>query len=193
MQRNRVLAWIVAMVVMGAGIAPADDRDDRDERLALGIGIGLVETGEAVADDVENYLTANLRIRIGQDRRHGTSRDGGFRGYLEPEIAYWEASGAGLDVTDLLLGVNLIGVIPFNAVDFFSGVGIGVHMNDSDLTIDGVSTGDDETALGLNAQFGLDVHLSDNVSLFGTGRFDVVDDVGGDFQGKVYVGLRFGF
>jgi len=200
MKRWTVLALALAMILWGAGVAQADgygdDRDRRsennEERLALGIGIGLVETGENIADDVENYITATLRIRIGDESSHGGGGEGGFRGYIEPEIGYWEASEAGFDATDALLGVNLIGVVPYNAVDFFIGAGIGVHFNDSDINVGGVSTSSDDTALGLNAQFGLDVHLTENVSIFGVGRFDIVDDVAGDFQGKVYVGVRFG-
>ena len=55
-----------------------------------------------------------------------------------------------------------------------------------------VAGGRVEFSAEIAAHFGVDVGISRNVSFFGVGRFDIVDDVAGDFQGKVYVGVRFG-
>ena len=71
-------------------------------------------------------------------------------------------------------GVNAVGVIPGRAVDYFFGVGLGVHFLDTQ--IDGVGAqpaglvDESDAHFGGNFQVGLDVHMSRHVSLFGTGR-----------------------
>lgn len=206
--------WLAVLLVtiLAAWGAPAaaqndDDYEDheRDEpRHALGVGIGLVEP----SGDVEPYLNASLRIRIGgrggdndRDddpdwRGRRPDSDGGIRGYIEPELGYWEASsddGDGPEGSDLLLGANLVGVVPLGAVDSFFGVGAGLHFVDAQLLDATDTSGDSETKLGLNAQFGLDVFLSRRLSLFGAGRFDLVQDSDDSVQTKVYLGLRCRF
>lgn len=165
---------------------------DEGNRFGLGIGFGLVKLDQAgLEDDVEDYVTAHLRIAFGDQSAHRGGRQG-LRGYLEPEIGIWD----GAQSSDTLIGVNIIGSIPFNAVDFFVGAGIGMHMleTDSFVTSDGtVVPATDDDAIGVNAQFGVDVHLNQNVTVFGTGRFDIIDDSGDSLEAKVYLGLRFGF
>lgn len=208
--RNWATTAAVALLVLAPGRAALADRHEGTEEAdeagkiyldeeyeqsrdwAIGIGIGLVELGDnfvqggvAVADDdVEQYLTLSLRIPIGDN---DTYRSGGFRGYLEPELAYWD----GDVLSDLLFGVNLVGGMRFDAVEFYVGGGIGMHFLDSDLVLPGGQDSDD--ALGVNAHFGLDVSLNRTVSLFGTGRFDLIDDRRDELEGKAAVGLRFHF
>lgn len=168
-------------------IVEADD----DDRFGFGIGVGLVNLDEEfVDDDVETYLTAHLRIAFGDTSAHKGGRRG-LRGYLEPEIGIWESDFA----SDTLFGINIIGSIPFNAVDFFVGAGAALHMLETDPIVIGDRTiaGTDDDAFGVNAQFGVDVHLNETVTVFGTGRFDIVDDSSDSLQAKVYLGLRFGF
>lgn len=187
--------------------------DDYDEgRWALGIGFGFVELGDNVvdatgqvrliADDVvEQYFTANLRFGFGDQyahhRKRGCVNCGRFNGYLEPELGYWDSNVRGLDKSDLLLGVNIVGGMPLNAVEFFVGAGLGVHFIDQDIIVEqnGVATtsSESDTAIGANAHFGVDVSVSRKVSLFGVGRFDIVDDDRDEIEGKAYVGLRFRF
>jgi hypothetical protein len=175
-----------------------EDEDDQDiDRFALAIGAGFVEpTG-----DVENYLMASLRIRVsgrdGGDRNRngrGGNRGGeeGISGYIEPEVGYWEASGKAGEVSgsDLLLGANLVGVVPFGNVDTFFGVGAGVHFIDTSLLENDPFADDSETKLGGNAHFGLDLYITDNFSAFGAGRFDLVQGSEDSVQSKVYLGLR---
>ena len=142
--RPWTLASAVALTaLLSCGWANAqssrDDRDDDDggrnqDRFALGVGIGLVEP----LNEVETYYMASLRIRVsgrgGDDsaRRQSTGDDG-ITGYLEPEVGYWKASGDNGKGSDLLLGANLIGVVPFGAVDSFFGVGAAVHSVDNSL------------------------------------------------------------
>ncbi len=204
--------WVLVVVAVCALVLPAQmalaDEHEEEQKIyldeeyeegrdwALGIGLGLVDLGndfvvadDAVIDidDVEQYLMLNLRIPFGDRHAHGGSSAGGFRGYLEPELGYWDGDIS----SDMLLGINIVGGMPFNAVEFFIGGGIGLHFIDNDLQVAG---GDDsDEALGVNAHFGVDVSVSDSVSLFGMGRFDLVDDNRDELEGKASVGLRFRF
>jgi hypothetical protein len=87
--------------------------------------------------------------------------------------------------------------MPLNAVDFFLGAGAGIHFIDEDIRsfADGgsIDRSNSDEALGVNAHFGLDVGISRNVSLFGVGRFDIVDDNSNSLDAKAYLGLRFRF
>jgi hypothetical protein len=177
-----------------------DERDWEDEgRYSLGLGFGLISLDDpGQADDVEIYTTINFRIAVGS----GHHRPGSWRGYLEPELGYWESSvgeaGAtsqSLGRTDMLLGCNIVGVMPFETVDFFIGAGAGIHFIDQDIRTfsDGVATdrSASDEALGVNAHFGVDVGISRRASLFGVGRFDIVDDSSNSLDAKAYLGLRF--
>jgi len=204
MKRWPIAIMLVGLLALpgGALFAQSDEAEETyldeeyDERdpWRLGIAVGLVELGDNVVegqrlvsdDDVEPYFALSLRIPFGdRSANYGTSR-GGFQGYLEPEIGYWSGDAG----SDTLLGVNIIGGMPFNAVEFFLGGGIGAHLIDQDFNIPGVNDGSD-TALGVNAQFGVDVSVSENLAFFGVGRFDLVDDDRDELEGKAYVGLRF--
>jgi hypothetical protein len=194
---------LVSAVVMTAFLLPAgwanaqndrysDDDDEYDyDRFALGVGIGLVEP----LDEVEPYFMASLRIRAGgrgddSDRRRGGEE--GISGWIEPEIGYWETSDddSRAGGSDLLAGINLIGVVPLGNVDSFFGVGAGVHWIDATLVEnDPFLTGTD-TKFGANAQFGLDLFMTDHLSAFGAGRFDLVQGTADKVQTKVYLGIR---
>lgn len=190
--RRWAMVALAAAVLYPAGWAHAqddryDDEDGRDQdRFALGVGAGLVEP----SGEVETYLMAAFRIRAGG---RGDGGDDGIRGYVEPEIGYWEASGDGLEGSDLLLGVNLIGVIPLGPVDSFFGVGAGAHFIDATLVENNRFADGSETKLGANAQFGIDLYITDSVSAFGAGRFDLVQGAEDSVQSKVYLGLRARF
>lgn len=209
---NWMVALAVGVLLLGA-VAPLqaqeddyylDEEIDRDPpgKYQLGIGFGLVELGDNIVfgqsivdnDDVEPYFTINLRIRFGDPYANpGPGRSGGFRAFLEPELGYWSASGPGFDASDTLLGINIIGAQPVNAVQFFIGAGIGVHFTDSEIRVRNVQRDVSNEAIGVNAQFGVDVSMSKKVALFGVGRFDLVDDDRDELEGKVYLGLRFRF
>ncbi len=226
---------LAAVILLGASLASAEEalssqyegdpdeyvrhdaRDWEDEaRYAFGIGLGLISLDEpGLVDDVEPYLAASLRIAIGP--HHRGNRDA-WRGYLEPELGYWESSAAGpvpsfnnissaqvvqtTGRTDLLLGLNIVGVMPWRGVDFFIGAGAGIHFIDFDQRVFtvvnqvAVSQRDEsvsDEALGVNAHFGVDVSISRRASFFGVGRFDIVDDGSNALDAKAYVGLRFRF
>lgn len=201
----RAKRWMVAGALAGAVLlfntmaqaqSSRDDEydDENDEQnYALGVGIGLVEP----ADEVENYLMASLRIRFGNrsdggdsDSRSSVAEREGIRGYLEPEVGYWESSDDIVEGSDLLLGVNLIGVVPLGSVDSFFGVGAGVHFIDEALLERDPDFDDSATKIGANAQFGLDIRMTRSLSVFGAGRFDLVQGSQDSVQSKVYLGLR---
>ena len=195
--RASVLA-LATLLCTGWAAQAQTDRDDRyDEeeeedrdRFALGVGVGLVEP----LNEVETYLTAGLRIRVaGRDSGRNNDDETGVAGYIEPEVGYWEATGDQAEGSDLLVGVNLVGVVPMGIVDSFYGVGAGVHFVDASLLENDPSLTDSETKLGANAHFGLDLYITDNFSAFGTGRFDLVQGSEDKVQTKVYLGLRARF
>ena len=198
MRRWMMICLLTGAALLAAGQAQAqgsNDRDDDDngdrhrDRFALGVGVGLVEP----LNEVENYYMASLRVRFGGrgDDSRQAAGDEGIIGYLEPEVGYWSPNGKNRGTgDDLLLGVNLVGVIPLGPVDTFLGVGAGAHFIDSTLLTNDVAGSGKETKLGVNAQFGLDLFITRRLSAFGVGRFDLVQGSDDRVQSKVYLGLR---
>lgn len=200
------LAAVAALCVLaGPGqIVFAEEQDERiyldedydDARTwSVGLGIGLVDIGDSVIDattilnddDDEQFLMLNLRIPFGDRHAHRGPDRTGFRGYLEPELGYWEGDFA----TDLVVGLNVIGGMPFKAVELFIGGGVGMHFLDTDFALPSGKTSDD--SLGVNVQFGLDVSASESISFFGLSRFDLIDDGRDELESKLAIGLRFHF
>jgi len=199
MQRWTTLLVLAAALLLSGGSAMAMSADENDEggrapdNYAFGIGVGLVEP----SSDTETYLTASLRLRAHREGRDSAdeelSRNQGITGYFEPEIGYWKRSADNnnrINGSDTLLGINMLGVVPFGHVDTFFGVGAGVHFVDAKLLTGDARESGSKTKLGLNAQFGVDIYLTRKWSAFGTGRFDLVQDSQDDVQTKVYVGVR---
>jgi len=202
MSHRVLLTALIACVVLTLVVPAAQaQRDPNPKRYAFSVGAGIVEPDSAG----ELYYTAAFRIGLfhTDKRRNDVDDDdwrysgrGDIEAYLEPEVGYWERNDNGLQESDFSGGVNAIGVVPGRAVDYFFGVGLGFHLLDSELRpagARGVGVSTSDTVLGGNFQVGLDIHLSDGVSLFGTGRFDVLENVDDTLQGKVYMGLRFKF
>ena len=200
MKRWMMVGLLTAATLVSAGRAQAQSSNDRDrdddrsdrhsDRFALGVGIGLVEP----LNKVETYEMASLRIRFnGRDGDTRRGDDEGIIGYLEPEVGYWKpSSGHPGKGSDLLFGINLVGVIPLGAVDTFLGVGAGVHQIDTTLLTSNPPAGasGNESKFGANAQFGIDLYITRKLSAFGVGRFDLVQGSEDRIQSKVYLGLR---
>jgi len=208
MRRGSFGRTVVALVLLPLGNALADSPDkpaaNRDELSpwALGVGLGLVRS----SDQGDLYFAASLRRRIhfrmpaadpsadapgpagGADTEQG--RPG--RVYVEPEVGYWKRSENGLDEKDLLVGVNLVGVVPTRAFDLFLGAGFGTHFHEQDVPESGVVSTVKEKRFGANVQFGVEADLSRSVGIFGVGRVDIVQDKPSQ-QSKVWGGLRFRF
>ncbi|MEM7349688.1 MAG: outer membrane beta-barrel protein [Acidobacteriota bacterium] len=194
---------LVILLTLLVALIPASAQADRDndlERFAFGIGLGLVDLSDRVtANDssTETYITANFRILLGdKDRKHD---EHSVLAYIEPEISYWEADNR-LPVpggtisnsqSDLMVGINIVGVIPFKKVDYFIGAGLAIHSFDVGLDINGVDLDSDET-LGVNIHTGLDVHITDKFDVYGLLRLDLVEDIQEE-QAKIVLGLRFRF
>lgn len=214
MKRWLAFLAVVAPLAFSPSVAlaqpSAQDEEERDpyaeyedvNRFALGVGIGLIEPSDS--NFTETYLAASLRIRAGrQDGDHSAyRRDQGIRGYVEPEIGYWKTNQAlfgnrTTSAEDLLLGVNIVGVVPFGNIESFFGAGAGVHLLDNVLLdVDPTEIddpNDQSSKLGVNAHFGLDLFLTEHLSIFGSGRFDLVQDTRDSVQTKVYLGLRAHF
>lgn len=195
------ISALIGAVLLSANLASAQssssrNRDDEDDdeiaNYALALAVGLVEP----ANQTETYYTAQLRIRVGRgdeddDRGGGRGRqDRSIQGYIEPEIGYWKSTADNVSGSDTLVGVNLVGAFPFAAAESFLGVGVGAHFVDSSLLENRSNVEGSETKLGVNAQFGLDLRLTRSLSVFGTGRFDLVQGAADNVQSKVYLGLR---
>jgi len=194
------ISALIGALLLSATLASAqssssrDDDDDSDEapNFALAVAVGLVEP----ANQTETYYTAQLRIRLGlgedeDDDNGGRSRqDRSIQGYIEPEIGYWKSTADNVQGDDTLVGVNLVGAFPFAAAESFLGVGVGAHFVDSSLLENSSNVKGSETKLGVNAQFGIDLRLTRSLSVFGTGRFDLVQGAKDNVQSKVYLGLR---
>ncbi len=204
--------WLTAVAVGATLMAPivarAQDPQSRDgdpnrdpyadykeeKRFAVSVGVGLVEPSNG--SFTEPYITASLRIRAGHKNEEDYgSPDRGIRGYIEPEIGYWETNEArgGGKASDLLIGANLIGVVPFGNIETFFGAGAAYHQIDAALLKDNPGKTGNQSKVGVDAQFGVDLFLSEHLSAFGTGRFDLVQDAQDSLQTKIYLGLRAHF
>jgi len=190
----KVVFAAAVLPLLAAGPVWAQDDDLEDyERTAnnygLGLGVGLVDP----EGEVEPYLSVGFRIRLGgHGRTYEDLERGGMQAFIEPELGYWEHDSGN---NDLLVGVNLLGVTALRRVSYSWGVGAGIHFVDFarlDPVTQTTLSGSDEL-IGLNAQLGLDVPVSDSLALFGVSRFDIVEGSTDDIQEKVYLGLRFGF
>lgn len=191
-----VAAALCALLVVPAARAQRDD--DRDpQRFGLALGAGIVEPDDAG----EIYYHAALRYRL-SDRDERRDDDdwryadrGDVEAHIEPEIGYWERDEGPVTQSDLSVGINAIGVVPGRTVDYFFGVGLGLHFLDTRIepTVGGGAFDESDEHFGGNFQVGLDIHLGDSASLFGTGRFDVIEGLDETLQGKVYMGFRFRF
>ncbi len=197
MKRSSLIALIALIAMLVPGIASA--QDEYLDRFAFGIGIGLVDLSDSLDDDsTETYLHAQFRILLGD--KNATRDEKTVVAYLEPEIGYWNANYrvpvtggnfADGDQTDLMVGLNIIGVVPFQRVDYFLGAGLSIHSFDSGGDFSGVRVDDDEV-FGVNIQTGLDVRLGENIGVFGLLRIDLVEDVVEE-QVKIALGVRFFF
>jgi hypothetical protein len=170
-----------------AALAQEDYEKGSVDNYALSLGAGLVDP----EGPTEPYYTAALRIRLGdRGRTREDLQNEGIHGFIEPEIGYWSRDAGNID---LLVGANLIGVVPFRRVDYTFGVGAGLHFLDFTRRQGAAILEESDEAIGVNAQFGIDLHLTDSTALFGIGRIDLVEGDVHELQNKVYLGVRFFF
>jgi hypothetical protein len=183
-----ILALASLLCALASNPAAAQNNNSYDRALGLQAGLADLSTG------TESVLGATFRLRIAGPPADRDSR-GSMRGYLEPEVHYLESdfSVDALSVTseDLLVGLNIVGVVPFGAVDTFFGGGPALHFLDTNSDLTGLDSSDEE--LGLNIHVGVDVHLSDAIALTVAGRLDLIEDAIDEEQTKILIGMRFKF
>jgi hypothetical protein len=116
-----------------------------------------------------------------------------MKGFLEAEVGYWRDSELRPYDSDLLIGMNIIGVLPTRAVDFFFGGGAGVHFIGVSPALEDNEFFDGGARFGANIQFGVEMNFTDPVAFFALGRYDLLQGEIVDFQAKILVGGRFRF
>ena len=179
--RRAAIALVTTITALLAGL-PASAQNG-NPTLGLGFGYLRVDEGEASGSETHQYMTANLRFRLGQQRARGLTR------FIEGEVGYWDSAGH----DDLLLGANFIGVRDFERLGVFFGGGLGVHFIGADTPV-GSTVDSSDTAPGINAQLGVDVRLGRKTVFFTAARLDYTDsDELDELQPKAYLGVRFGF
>jgi hypothetical protein len=178
-----------AQAATGTAPQPGEDRP-LEPGWALGAGAGIVQTDEAG----ETYLSANLRRRLGTRAERGevVAPKDGLHAFVEGEVGYWKGETLTIKDKDLLVGVNLVGVVPTRVADLFMGIGFGVHFTDSEvLGVGALNTS--ETRFGGNAQFGVEVRATGKLGIFGAGRLDFLSGERNRQQNKIWGGLRVYF
>jgi opacity protein-like surface antigen len=205
MKKRALLAALVA-IPLAAFPARADEEPKPDEAeghaWAVGLGYGVV-----FIDDLgDGYFGINLRRRVGgrdgDEDEQGRSRDEqtgfrlgrqreGIRAFVEAEYGRFKRDdGQGRTDTDQLLGLNVIGVVPARSVDIFLGIGFGMHFLDAEPAM---AAEEDSSRVGGNAQFGVEVYVTERVGVFGAGRVDFLEGERLGQQSKVWAGLRVHF
>jgi hypothetical protein len=198
---RRLAPCLVVLCMSTAALADEEPKPASDEGKpwAFGVGVGVVH----FSDEGSIYLSANLRRRIHftprADDAQGSAAntpepDQGRHGrvYVEPEVGYWKRTTDGVDEKDVLVGVNLVGVVPTRVFDLFIGAGFGAHFLDLAVFENGAAVSQSATRFGANIQFGVEADLARNLGIFGQGRIDLVDKNPSQ-QSKVWGGLRFRF
>lgn len=201
MMKRSYGAFLLLLTALVAAPLAAQDADRGGYDKALGFGAGVVDAGSGNAE----YFTANFRFRIVGPEADGGGSAEGMKGFLEVEAAAWDEDDDILDsdIEDFLIGLNLLGVVPFRYVDFFFGGGLGVHFLDVTFRDNDFGDLDDsEDVFGVNFQTGIDVHVSNRLAIFVLARLDLLEDgptarqdfeLFDDNQSKIVLGLRFKF
>ncbi len=193
--------WKLTLVLIGAWLFFAETSTAQYSfgrtvpDYAVGVGVGL----DRVGPEGFVYVTGNFRFGpwnddddTSDDEVLSTFRGSNqkrMKGFLEAEIGYWKDSTPGEFESDLLIGVNALALVPSRAVDVVFGVGFGVHF----LGAPDESVTSRETRLGANLQFGVDLNISEGVSYFALGRYDLLSGDTFDYQAKILGGFRYRF
>ena len=195
MQRRIIPFVMAALGLTIAGEAHAQVDDHRRFNYALGFGAGIVR----VEEQGLTTFTGNFRFNWWDEDRDEDkvgrvlgSRNR-MKGFLEAEVGYWKDSEITPVESDLLIGINAIGVLPTRSADFFFGGGVGAHFLRASAIQDDEEPFEDSTKFGANIQFGVDLNFTQPVSFFAMGRYDLLLGDVVDFQSKILLGVRFRF
>jgi hypothetical protein len=207
--KNRILlASLVGATLAAAPLLRAEETKEQapaateGHAWAVGLGYGVV----FIDGQGDGYFGVNVRRRVGgrsgdekeEQGRSGDEQTGfrlgrqreGIRAFLEAEYGRFKREADGRQDTDSLLGLNIIGVVPARSVDIFLGIGFGMHFFDAEPAM---AADEDASRIGGNAQFGVEVYVSDSVGVFGVGRVDFLEGERLGQQSKVWGGLRVHF
>lgn len=200
--------WVLFLVGIGwaSSVVAQEDRGRLARRgddgsyydMALGIGFGIDRVNfDQRADSVGvTHFVANLRFNFWDDSDDGDfgprMRRSALKAYLEGEVSYWKDSELSPFESDLFIGLNGIATMPTGPAEVFFGAGFGYHFFGGPSSLDAANPASDRE-IGGNLQFGIDINFTDNVALFGSGRYDIL--LGGvfDFQTKITGGVRLKF
>jgi hypothetical protein len=178
-----------------AGRAQAQIGGHRNLNRAIGFGVGL----DRVEDQGTMYVSGSFRFNWWDDEDEDLQRTlasrsrSRMKGFLEAEVGYWKESELTPFESDLLIGINVIGVLPTRAVDLFFGGGVGMHFLRESASLEGEESVGNDQRFGANIQFGVDLNFSDPVGIFALGRYDILQGDTLDFQSKIQTGIRFRF
>lgn len=205
MKNSLLLASLIGAALAAAPTLRAEEKAaagaTEGHAWAVGLGYGIV----FIDGQGDGYFGVNVRRRVGgrsdeadEQAHNGDEQTGfrfgkqreGIRAFLEAEFARFEREQAGFKDSDSLLGLNIIGVVPARSVDIFLGIGFGAHFFDAKPAL---PADEDAFRLGGNAQFGVEVYVSDRVGVFGVGRVDFIEGERLGQQSKVWAGLRLHF
>lgn len=163
--------FIAATLIAGLSLVGSSNAAAQDATIGLGAGLVKPENIDATA-----WITANVRVALQRNV------------YLEPEVGYWRKTfDNGRRFRDFSAGANLYYMFPSQGIDYYAGAGLGVDSfrNTSPL---GIQSGTDNE-LSVHLIAGAEGRVSSGVTLFGSLRYDIVQDLN---LFKVYGGLRFG-
>jgi hypothetical protein len=170
------LAFFGWLCVLGAATAGAEG--------GVGLGAGIVKFQDCDDCVMPLWLTANLRINVNRNFA------------LEPEAGWYRHTedylGTEFTTNAFDFGGNALILIPTEQVEFWGGGGAGAHM----FRVSGAGEASTETKFGFHFLGGVDLKVSDAMSLFGAIRYELIDykDVGlvEDTlkQWKFYGGIR---
>jgi opacity protein-like surface antigen len=153
----------------------------------FGVGAGIVSRVNCDGCKTPLWLTANLRVKLNRNFA------------LEPEAGWYREKEdiLGVDITQnaFNFGGSALVLIPSEQVEIFAGGGAGAHM----FRLSGAGDSTTDTKLGIHFLGGLDLKVSDSMSLFGAIRYEMINvsdetDLGDadDWakQWKFYGGIR---
>ncbi|RMH17080.1 MAG: hypothetical protein D6696_16630 [Acidobacteria bacterium] len=194
------IALLALLLAASAGAQPSDGPDDSftkglgggDKRFSIAVGAGIVNPDGN--SDEEPFFSLALRIRL------QSWRGDRVRGYLEPDVGFWQVSqdfgrDDHLDVEVTSAGLGYVVAFGGKRLESFFGAGIGAYREEVRIVGGGVGVvvDDSQTNLGGYLQLGLDYRFADRAAVFVLSRIDFVDSDSFDQQTKLYGGLRFSF
>jgi opacity protein-like surface antigen len=193
---KKFLATTLTAIVLGAGAAQAQDRNDQDSNLSFSVLGGWTSHPGLLLGGTKTSLEDGYNLGA----RLGAGLDGmGLPGFsLDADYFYNRANYDGSSHAHLasssFMG-DLIYTIPTNSpLRFYGGAGIGAVQDNLDGGLHGSST-----VLGWQAIGGTEYALSPNTSLFAEYRYQNAHDANigairnvGNTTNNVSVGVKFG-